>query len=281
MEYIARLCRTLPRLSGMSNATEKNEQAVREAAAALIDAYETGNPIPPLRNSFEGMDIADAYRVQKAQIPALTEKWGEIVGRKVGLTSLAMQKQLGVDSPDFGFFTEAQLYRDDARIAADTFISPKVEPEFAFLLNKELSGGNTTRADVAEAIESVHAAIEIIDSRIKDWDITLPDTIADNASCGAVAISEAPLDVAIEDLNATTCSLLIDGNVTGTGKGEDVLGDPLEAVAWLANILHEQGDVLAAGQWVLPGSITSAAPVDAGSSATADFGSLGTLTIHF
>ena len=192
-----------------------------------------------------------------------------------------MQKQLGVDSPDFGFFTKAQLYRDDARIAADTFISPKVEPEFAFLLNKELSGGNITRADVAEAIESVHAAIEIIDSRIKDWDITLPDTIADNASCGAVAISEAPLDVAIEDLNATTCSLLIDGNVTGTGKGEDVLGDPLEAVAWLANILHEQGDVLAAGQWVLPGSITSAAPVDAGSSATADFGSLGTLTIHF
>ena len=131
------------------------------------------------------------------------------------------------------------------------------------------------------AIESVHAAIEIIDSRIKDWDITLPDTIADNASCGAVGISEAPLEVAIEDLNATTCSLLIDGNVTGTGKGEDVLGDPLEAVAWLANILHEQGDVLAAGQWVLPGSITSAAPVDAGSSATADFGSLGTLTIHF
>lgn len=265
----------------MNNASNQKDQALQAAADALVSAYETGVPVEPLRLSLDGFSVNDAYLIQKAQVPALTAKWGAIVGRKVGLTSLAMQRQLGVDSPDFGFFTEGQFFQANAEIPIDRFISPKVEPEFAFRLNQDLTGGNVTRDDVAEAIESVHAAIEIIDSRIENWDITLPDTIADNASCGAVAVDLEPLDVPVDRLNDIACSLVIDGVVTGTGKGEDVLGNPLDAVAWLANTLHEQGDALLAGEWVLPGSITAAAPVQPGSTAIADFGSLGQLTITF
>lgn len=192
-----------------------------------------------------------------------------------------MQQQLGVDSPDFEFFFEDMLHYDNAVIPAFPFILPKVEPELGFMLGKTLQGPGATLHDAIYGIESVHPAIEIIDSRIADWDIKLVDTVADNASCGSIAVGRTPLSASLEDLAGVVCSLLIDGHVTCTGTGAEVLGHPAAALAWLANVLAEQGVALEAGQLVLPGSFTKAMPVVAKSSATADFGALGSLTIHF
>ena len=211
----------------------------------------------------------------------LTKTRGAVVGRKIGLTSRAMQKQLGVDSPDFGFLTESMIHWNDSTVPAAEFISPKIEPEFAFKLNKDLSGPGVTAEQAIDAIESVHAAIEIIDSRVKDWNIRLVDTVSDNASCGAVVIGSEPLAVSAGNLKPVPCTLLIDGENKGSGTGADVLGDPIEPMVWLANILGERGVGLKAGDIVIPGSFTAAAPVEAGSTATADFGDLGKISVTF
>ena len=260
---------------------QSREVTLKETADELLAAYETKSPVAPLRNRIEGMTLQDAYDIQDLQLQHYVAAGRVLAGRKVGLTSPAMQKQLGVDSPDFGFFFEDMVHYDDAVIPASAFISPKVEPEFGFILGKTLQGPGVTLQDAVDAIESVYPAIEIIDSRIADWDIKLVDTVADNASCGAIAVGRAPLPVSPEDLAGVVCSLLIDGHVTGTGTGADVLGHPAAPLAWLANVLGEQGVALEAGQLILPGSFTKAMPVVANSSATADFGELGSLTIHF
>lgn len=250
-------------------------------ADELVAAYETKIPVAPLRIRFENMTVQNAYEVQDAQLQHYLATGRVLAGRKVGLTSLAMQAQLGVDSPDFGFFFEDMVHHDDARIPASDFISPKVEPEFGFMLKETLQGPGVTLEQAEAAIGEVYPAIEVIDSRIADWNIKLVDTVADNASCGAIAVGQTPLNVAVADLTSVVCTLLIDGHRVETGTGADVLGHPVAPLAWLANVLGEQGVALEAGQLVLPGSFTKAMPVVANSSATADFGDLGALTIHF
>jgi 2-keto-4-pentenoate hydratase len=212
---------------------QSREVIIKETADELLAAYETKTPVAPLRNRIHAMTIQDAYDIQKLQLVHHIASGRVLAGWKVGLTSPAMQKQLGVDSPDFGFFFRDMVHHDEAVIPASEFISPKVEPEFGFVLGKSLEGPGVTLQDAIEAIDSVYPAIEIIDSRITDWDIKLVDTVA-----------AAPL-------------------------------------AWLANVLGEQGVALEAGQLILPGSFTKAMPVATNSSATADFGGLSALTIYF
>lgn len=266
--------------SNHSNEAPRGE-LIKRLANELIKASEELSVVPPLRDRVLNMDLADAYQVQDLQLQHHLAAGRTLAGRKVGLTSLAMQEQLGVDSPDFGYFFTDMVHNEDANIPADSFISPKVEPEFGFVLKETLTGPGVTREQAAAAIGEVYAAIEIIDSRIEDWDIKLVDTVADNASCGAIAVGTTALDVSVEDLAEVSCSLLIDGESVATGKGAAVMGDPIAPLAWLANILGEQGVSLEAGQLILPGSFTGAVPVVANTSATADFGDLGKLTINF
>jgi 2-keto-4-pentenoate hydratase len=261
--------------------TTGRQELLAGLADELFEAYGTGVPVAPLRDRVEGMTVQDAYEVQDAQLRRHLAAGRVLAGRKVGLTSPAMQAQLGVDSPDFGFFFADMVHHEDARIPAGGFIAPKVEPEFGFVLSQTLAGPGVTREQAAAAIGQVYPAIEIIDSRIADWDIRLVDTVADNASCGAIAVGQQPLDVAVEDLASVECTLRINGEARETGTGEAVMGDPVAPLAWLANVLGEQGVALEAGQLILPGSFTKALPVLAGESATADFGDLGSLTIHF
>ncbi|WP_458112082.1 fumarylacetoacetate hydrolase family protein [Arthrobacter sp. R1-13] len=260
---------------------EARSQVMDRLAAELLAATKCLIPVAPLRDRLEGMTLEDAYYVQTAQLDWHTATGRSLAGRKVGLTSLAMQKQLGVDSPDFGFFFEDMVHYDGASIPATAFIQPKVEPEFGFVLKETLQGPGVTLEQAAAAVGAVYPAIEIIDSRITDWDIKLVDTVADNASCGAIAVGTTALDVDPSDLLNVTCSLVIDGKVSGSGTGADVMGNPVAPLAWLANVLGEQGVALEAGQLILPGSFTKAEPVTAGSTAVADFGSLGSLIIHF
>lgn len=250
-------------------------------AAQLLEATTSLDPVTPLRERLDGMTLADAYYVQTVQLDHHIAAGRVMAGRKVGLTSLAMQKQLGVDSPDFGFFFQDMVYGDGANIPASAFIQPKVEPEFGFVLKEKLQGPGVTIEQAAAAIEAVYPAIEIIDSRITDWDIKLVDTVADNASCGAIVVGSTPLDVDPSALLDVSCALVINGDTTGSGTGAAVMGNPVAPLAWLANVLGEQGVALEAGQLILPGSFTKAEPVTAGSTAIADFGPLGSLTIHF
>ncbi|MEZ2389127.1 2-keto-4-pentenoate hydratase [bacterium RCC_150] len=250
-------------------------------ADELLAATETLEPVAPLRTRLEGMTLQDAYDIQNAQLQYHLNRGRVLCGRKIGLTSLAMQQQLGVDSPDFGYFFEDMVHHEGARIPVSRFIQPKVEPEFGFVLKSRLQGPGITLEQAAAAIGAVYPAIEIIDSRITDWNIKLVDTVADNASCGAIAVGTHPLEVNPATLLDIECSLVIDGQVLGTGTGADVMGNPLAPLAWLANVLGDQGVALEAGQLILPGSFTKAEPVTAGSTATADFGTLGRLTIHF
>lgn len=262
-------------------AHDARREKVAQFAYDLITATTSGQAILPLRERFEGLDLDDAYAIQDGQLQHHLAAGRVLAGRKVGLTSLAMQKQLGVDSPDFGFFFTDMVHHEDATIPANSFISPKVEPEFGFVLKETLTGPGVTREQAAAAIGEVYPAIEIIDSRIEDWDIKLVDTVADNASCGAIVVGTTALDVSVANLSEVSCSLVIDGETVATGKGSAVMGDPIAPLAWLANVLGEQGVALEAGQLILPGSFTSAMPVVADSTATADFGELGKLTVNF
>jgi 2-keto-4-pentenoate hydratase len=254
---------------------------LQQFARELLTATHTLVPVTPLRNRLEGMSLQAAYDVQTAQLEHYIAAGRVLAGRKVGLTSLAMQAQLGVDSPDFGFFFEDMVHYDGAKIPVSGFIQPKVEPEFGFVLKHSLQGPGVTLEQAAAAIGAVYPAIEIIDSRITNWDIKLVDTVADNASCGAIAVGSVPLDLDPAQLLDVSCSLVIDGQVTGSGTGADVMGNPVAPLAWLANVLGAEGVALESGQLILPGSFTKAEPVTTGSTAVADFGALGSLTIHF
>jgi 2-keto-4-pentenoate hydratase len=250
-------------------------------ADELLTATETLRPVAPLRDRLPGMTLDDAYVIQDIQLRRHLNAGRVLSGRKVGLTSLAMQAQLGVDSPDFGFFFTDMVHHENAQLKASGFIAPKVEPEFGFVLKQTLHGPDVTVEQAAAAIGEIYPAIEIIDSRIADWNIKLVDTVADNASCGAIAVGTTPLNVNAADLASVACTLRINGEIRESGTGAAVMGNPIAPLAWLANILGERGVALEAGQLILPGSFTKALPVLAGESATADFGDLGSLTINF
>lgn len=257
------------------------EQTVLEGVAEdFLAAYKTGEPIAPPRETIEDLNLADAYRIQQLQEKAFEAVGRKVVGRKIGLTSVAMQKQLGVDSPDFGFFTDDLVFGDGAEIPVDRFIAPKVEPELGFVLGSDLAA-DATFEDVVAAVASTHLAVEIIDSRVRDWDIRLVDTVADNASCGAIILDRTPLDIDPAALPEVTASMSIDGETSGSGTGADVMGHPLSPLHWLAGVLGEQGVPLKAGDIILTGSFCGAAPVIAGQKVTVDYGKYGTLSATF
>lgn len=253
--------------------------ALDSVAHDLFAAYDNGEVVAPPRTAIDNLSIDDAYRIQRIQEQAFIDRGEKVVGRKIGLTSVAMQRQLGVDSPDFGFFTDAMVYRDTDPIPTARFIAPKVEPELGFRLGRDLPA-DPTLDEVAEAVDATYLAVEIIDSRVRDWDITLVDTVADNASCGAVILSQ-PVDISLDQLTQVTAAMSINGAVVGQGVGSDVMGHPLEPLRWLAGVLAAQSVPLKAGDIILTGSFCGAAPVIAGQRVEVDYGDHGKLSATF
>jgi 2-keto-4-pentenoate hydratase len=258
-----------------------NTQARPEAVRALLGAYRSGEPIEPLTQRFPGLDVDDAYAIQVEQVEQWVRDGAVIKGHKVGLSSAAMQRQLGVDQPDFGHLTGAMFHLESQPIDTAAFLQPKVEPEIAFVLGKPLRGPGVTVAEAVAAVDFVTPALEIIDSRIRDWKIGLVDTIADNASSGGVVLGSTVTRLSDVDLRLVGGVLQRGGEVVGTGAGGAVLGSPLNALVWLANTLGGRGVTLEAGHVVLPGSITGAVPVAAGDVVTATFAGMGSVTARF
>jgi 2-keto-4-pentenoate hydratase len=252
-----------------------------EIMEALDTAERTRIPIQPLTETQPDLTPATAYAIQGAWLERKLAAGGRLAGRKVGLTSRAMQQQLGVGEPDFGFLLQAMLVPSGGTLQRSDLLQPRVEPEIAFWLAADLRGPGVTATDVLAATRGVSAALEIVDSRIADWRIKLADTIADNGSSARAVIGERVVSVADLDLAAEAVALTRNGDVVGRGTGADVLGHPAEAVAWLANRLADFGEGLRAGQVVLPGAMCASVFAQAGETFTAEFPSIGTVSVIF
>lgn len=251
------------------------------AVEALLSAYETRDPIDPLIGTYPDLTLDDAYAIQLAQIERRTSRGATVQGHKVGLTSAAMQRALGVDQPDYGNLLSGMFHSGSDAIDVSRFLQPRVEPELAFVMDEDLVGPDITVAHAVRAVGAVLPALEIIDSRIRDWDIGLYDTIADNASSGGVVLGPRAVRSGSRDLRLVGCNLFTNGELAYTGAAGAVLGDPILALVWLANTLGERGMALEAGHVVLPGSCTSAVPVEAGDTVTAVFADFGSVSAHF
>ena len=254
-------------------------QALARAADELLTAEELAAPIRPLSESLAELSIDDAYVVQTLGREQRLRAGPRVVGHKIGLTSLAMQEMVGVDQPDYGYLLDSMVSADGTTLDAATLIAPRVEAEIAFYLARPLAGPAITVQDVLAATESIAPALEVIDSRIVDWRITIVDTIADNAS-SAHAVVGARQSADQLDLAGLTMVMDVDGTQV-EGRGDAVLGHPAEAVAWLARALHRQGEALEAGDLVLSGALARALPVAPGARAHAVLDVLGSVTATF
>jgi 2-keto-4-pentenoate hydratase len=250
-------------------------------ATDLLDSYDTGKTLPPLTATHDGLTLDDAYEIQQIQVGRRIAGGATVVGFKVGLTSAAMQQQLGVHEPDYGHLLSGMLHAADAPIATSRFRQPRAEPEVALVLGRPLRGPRLSVSDVVNATAYALPAIEIIDSRITDWQISLIDTIADNASSGGLVLGQTPVPLTGIDLALVGCVLRRNGRIQHTGAGAAVIGSPLHAATWLANTLSARGVELAAGHVILTGSLTAAVPVSPGDTVTATLDRLGTVTAIF
>jgi 2-keto-4-pentenoate hydratase len=251
------------------------------AALMLAEAERNRIPIPPLTETFAGLDAVDAYQIQLLNIQRRLTSGHRLRGHKVGLTAKVMQDMLGVNEPDYGHLLDDMFVGDGEEVAAGRFLQPKVEVEIGFILGQPLQGPNVTVDDVMAATESVVPAIEIIDSRIADWKITLADTIADNASSAALVLGREPVPITGFDLTSVEATLLQNGEVVATGPSTAVLGNPAAAVAWAANKLADFDTKLLPGHVILPGSCTRAIAVRPGDRFEARLSRLGSVSVRF
>jgi 2-keto-4-pentenoate hydratase len=254
---------------------------IEELAEALWQADATGTPTEPLTDRYENLVIEDAYAIQSRNITRRLAGGAVVRGRKVGLTSLPMQKLLGVDEPDYGVILDDMLVEDGDEIDLGRLLQPRVEAEVAFVLERDLEGPGITAAGALAATAGVLPAVEIVDSRVADWRIKLVDTVADNASSGLLVLGGTLRSVRDLDLRLMGVVVSRGGRLLDTGTGAAALGNPARCVAWLANKLAGFGDRLHAGDIVLPGAVHRMVPVVAGDVFRAEFAHLGPVTVRF
>jgi 2-keto-4-pentenoate hydratase len=252
-----------------------------DIAAQLEAAEATREPVPPLTETRSGLSTDDAYAIQSAWLERKLAGGERLVGRKIGLTSVAMQEQLGVREPDFGFLLASMLVPSGGTLERGALLQPRVEPEIAFWLKTELRGPGVTVDDVLSATEAVGPALEIVDSRIANWRIKLVDTISDNGSSARAILGDRRTPIADVDLAAEQVVLSRNGEVVGNGVGSAVLGHPALAVAWLANTLSDFGQTLLPGMVILPGAMCASVFAQAGDTFRAEFLRLGAVEVRF
>ena len=251
------------------------------ACTALEEAERTCRPIPPLRDAYPGIELDDAYAIQQLGIARRVERGARVVGHKVGLSSRAMQLMMGVHEPDFGHLTDAMSVLEDDDVAVSELCQPRVEIESAFVLGRPLAGPGVSVADVVRAVEFVLPSIEIIDSRITGWDIQLVDTVADNASSARLVLGGTPRLLTELDLRTVPAALERNGRIVETGTTGAVLGNPVKAVAWLANTLGPYGVTLNAGDIILSGSLVPLEPARPGDIFSMELSGVGATSITF
>lgn len=250
------------------------------AARRLREAYSVG-AVAPLRDVLEATDVEGAYAVQTINTRYWEAQGRRIVGRKAGLTAKAVQVQLGVDQPDFGVLFEDMRVEDGGRLDPARAIQPKAEAEIAFILGADLPDPATTVEQVAAAVASVHAAIEIVDSRIADWKISFADTVADNGSSAFFVLADTGLPLEGLDLEGAAMEMWVNDAVVSTGVGAAALGNPLNAAAWLAQTLAARGEPLKAGDILLAGALGPMVALAPGDQVEASIAGIGTCSFTY
>jgi 2-keto-4-pentenoate hydratase len=252
-----------------------------ELAADLAQAERSGQPIAPLTTANPDIDVVDAYEIQLINIRQRVAEGARVVGHKVGLSSKVMQQMMGVDEPDYGHLLDDMQVFEDTPVKAGKFLYPRVEVEVGFILAADLPGAECTEDDVLAATEALVPSIELIDTRIKDWQIKLCDTIADNASSAGFVLGAARVSPADVDVKAIDAKLTRNGELIAEGRSDAVLGNPVTAVAWLSRKVESFGVRLKKGDIVLPGSCTFAVDANPGDEFVADFAGLGAVRLSF
>lgn len=247
----------------------------------LYEALLARRPLEPITSRESEISIEDAYHIQQRMIARRLEQGETVVGKKVGATSKAVQQMLNVHQPDFGYLLSGMAYAQGEAIPMDSLIQPRAEGEIAFILKRDLMGPGVTTAAVLSATELVMPCFEIVDSRIKDWQIKIQDTVADNASCGVFVLGDQAVDPRGLDLNLVGMVIEKNGELAATGAGAAALGSPLNAVAWLANTLGALGIPLKAGEIILSGSLGPLVPVQAGDNLRLAIGGIGGCSVRF
>lgn len=253
-----------------------DEQAVARAADALYEAFQAAQPIEPVKDIVGEGNVDAAYAVQEILMSRREADGFARIGRKVGLTNPAVQTQLGVDQPDFGVLLADMDVTGLAEIDTTKLIAPRIEAEIAFVMAEDVEA--VDRASVAAAVGSARAAFEIVDSRVRDWRISIVDTIADNASSALYVLGDVELPLDAFDPIAIPMSLTADGEVVSSGSGSACMGDPVSALVWVAETAARVGRPLRAGEVVLSGALGPMVPFTPGTRYTADLGILGTVT---
>jgi 2-keto-4-pentenoate hydratase len=261
-----------------------NKTLIESLATKLDTAWHTHTPIPPISESDGISDVKTAYAIQTHWTKMRLERGEKIVGRKIGLTSQAIQQQLGVNEPDYGTLWQSSFYParfGNVNIPAGDFMQPRIEGEIAFLIGRSLRGPDVTAEQVLAATDACAMGIEIVASRIADWRIKLVDTIADNASYGGFTLGPWDKVMRDSDLGALAMSIHHNGMLAAEGLGSAALGHPAVSTAWLANKLLEFGVSLEPGDIVISGGITKMIPVKAGDEFVFSLTSQLSLTVTF
>ncbi|MFJ7512595.1 2-keto-4-pentenoate hydratase [Peribacillus simplex] len=254
---------------------------IDEAYKHLLKAETEQQSVSPLTQFYPDLTIDEAYRVQLKMIDQKVRGGQRIVGKKIGLTSLAMQQLLGVDQPDYGHLLDSMDMAENESIPMMGLFEPKIEGEIAFILKEDLRGPSVTIEDVLAATDYVVPSLEVVDSRISNWKIKLTDTVADNASSGLFVLGKERFSVKDVDLTKVEMRLYKNGELINKGTGLDVLGNPAACVAWLANKLYEYDVTLKANEVILSGALSAAVNAEAGDRFKAEFTSLGTVEASF
>lgn len=260
-----------------------DEKRIEALADELYSALRSRSTVTPLTEREPDITIEDAYRISSRILAHRLEDGERLIGKKIGVTSKAVQDMLNVHQPDFGFLTDRMHYPNGATIGLQQagLIQPRAEGEIAFVLKRDLAGPGVTRADVLDATDWVLPCFEIVDSRIRDWQIGIADTVADNASCGVFVLGEEKVDPRSLDLAAARLDMRRNGEPAGTGYGSAVQGHPAEAVAWLANTLGSFGIPFKKGEVILSGSLAPLVPVAAGDRFELTIAGIGSASIGF
>ena len=257
------------------------DESIRTAADLLYEAHRSSTPCAPVAERLDGGGNEAAYAVQDVNTRRWLDEGRRLVGRKIGLTSPAVQRQMGVDQPDYGMLFADMAVDEGAEIDAGRLLQPRAEAEIAFVLKRDLPNPDATVAEVVQAIDFAVAAIEIVDSRVADWKIGILDTVADNASSGLYVLGSRP--VGLDAFDPITCGMVMEraGEPVSTGAGRACLGSPVSAAAWLARTMAAAGRPLSAGDTVLSGALGPMVAVGPGDVVEARISGLGTVTAAF